>query len=231
MGTTMKQAHAIDAHKAMTVPVLLTLMAVYESWGLGAWVYLGLHGTYGIMWVVKSYTYPDPNWESRVPIWKGIGVWLVLAAYWVPGWLVISRHVEPPPWIVAIAVAAMSFGTMLHFGSDAQKYYVLKARRGLITDGFFARTRNPNYLGEMLIYGSFALIAMHWAPWLILAGFWSSIFVPNMLNKDRSMSRYAEWDAYAARTGLLLPKVFQPTETKPAADPRSGSEAVEESVE
>ena len=37
-----------------------------------------------------------------------------------------------------------------------QKYFVLRARRGLITDGLFSRCRNPNYLGEMMIYGSFA---------------------------------------------------------------------------
>ncbi len=44
---------------------------------------------------------------------------------------------------------------------------MLKVRRGLITDGFFARTRNPNYLGEMMIYGSFAALSMHWIPSMV----------------------------------------------------------------
>lgn len=213
----MKQAHAIDAHKAMTAPVMLALMAFYNSWGLGAWVYLALHGSYGLMWLMKSHTYPDPNWEQRVPVWKGILMWVVLLAYWVPGWLVISRHVVPPAWLVAAAVVAMCFGTLLHFGSDAQKYFVLRARRGLITDGFFARTRNPNYLGEMMIYASFAALAMHWLPWAILAVFWLGVFLPNMRKKDRSMSRYAEWAWYTARTGMLIPKLVQPSEGKPVS--------------
>ena len=29
-------------------------------------------------------------------------------------------------------------------------------RKGLITDGMFSRCRNPNYLGEIFIYGAFA---------------------------------------------------------------------------
>ena len=29
-----------------------------------------------------------------------------------------------------------------------QKYFVLRAKKGLITDGLFSRSRNPNYLGE-----------------------------------------------------------------------------------
>jgi steroid 5-alpha reductase family enzyme len=36
---------------------------------------------------------------------------------------------------------------------DAQKFFVLQLRKGVIQDGLFARTRNPNYLGEVLTYG------------------------------------------------------------------------------
>ena len=43
--------------------------------------------------------------------------------------------------------------------------------------------------------------------WLVNAFFWNAVFVPNMKKKDESMSRYPEWDAYVARTGLLLPKL------------------------
>jgi steroid 5-alpha reductase family enzyme len=42
-----------------------------------------------------------------------------------------------------------------------QKYFVLRARKGLITDGLFMLCRNPNYLGEMMIYGSFAGLPVH----------------------------------------------------------------------
>ena len=53
-------------------------------------------------------------------------------------------------------------GVFLHYVSDAQKFFVLQLRKGLIQDGLFARTRNPNYLGEILIYGGFAVASYHW---------------------------------------------------------------------
>ena len=47
-------------------------------------------------------------------------------------------------------------GIWLHHTADVQKYFVLRARKGLITDGLFSMSRNPNYLGEMFIYAAFA---------------------------------------------------------------------------
>ena len=44
-------------------------------------------------------------------------------------------------------------------GPDAQKYFVLREKKGLITHGFNALSRNTNYLGEIMIYASFNVIA------------------------------------------------------------------------
>ena len=79
--------------------------------------------------------------------------------------------------------------------SDAQKHFTLKVQRGLITDGMFKFIRHPNYLGEMLIYGSFATMApVKYFPisWGVLAFVWLQLFLPNMLGKEASMSRYPQ---------------------------------------
>ncbi len=200
--------HAVDLHKGMTFPVVFAMMAYFDTWTLAAWIYLGLHGSYGLMWVLKSNTYPDPNWEVRLPAWKAVGVWVALLLYWLAPYLLISGGTEAPGWLVCLAITMNVVGSVFHYGSDAQKYFVLKARKGLITTGFFARTRNPNYLGEMLIYASFAALSMHWLPWVVCAVYWLGVFVPNMLRKDKSMSRYDEWDSYTARSWLVIPKPF-----------------------
>jgi len=49
---------------------------------------------------------------------------------------------------------------------------------------------------------------MHWLPWVVCAVYWLGVFVPNMLRKDKSMSRYDEWDSYTARSWLVIPKPF-----------------------
>ncbi|MEM9217461.1 MAG: DUF1295 domain-containing protein [Cyanobacteria bacterium P01_F01_bin.150] len=203
----MKIKHFINLHKGITTPVILGMMLIYDNFELGAWIYLALHGTYGLLWLLKDQLYPDPSWEEEIPFGMGIVGFLVLGLYWVAPWLLISRGVVPPLGLVAGAIALNLIGTVLHYGSDAQKYFMLQERKGLITTGFFSRCRNPNYLGEIMIYGSFALLSMHWLPAVILGLLVVVLFLPNMRKKDESLARYPEFAAYKEQSGFLLPKI------------------------
>ncbi|HEY9883970.1 MAG TPA: DUF1295 domain-containing protein [Thermosynechococcaceae cyanobacterium] len=204
----MKIKHAINLHKGLTAAIVVGLMLAYQNFTLGPWIYLALHGSYGFLWLLKDRLYPDKQWEQVIPLGTGVFTFALLGLYWVPPFLLISRGTVPPLPLVAGAIALNILGVFLHFVSDAQKYYTLKYRAGLITEGLFARCRNTNYLGEVLIYLSFALLAQHWLPFAILALFISLVFVPNMLKKDRSLSRYPDFATYQARSGLLLPQLL-----------------------
>jgi steroid 5-alpha reductase family enzyme len=204
----MKIKHFINLHKGMTFLFVLGLMIVYQNFTLGPMVYLALHGTYGVLWLLKDRIYPDKQWEAEISLPAGLASFMVVNLYWVAPFLLISRGVEPPLWLVTVAIALNILGVFLHYASDAQKYYTLKYHKGLITEGFFTRCRNTNYLGELLIYLSFAMLAMHWLPFLILGGFAVGIFLPNMRKKDQSLSRYPEFADYQAASGLLFPKLF-----------------------
>jgi protein-S-isoprenylcysteine O-methyltransferase Ste14 len=82
-------------------------------------------------------------------------------------------------------------------GSDAQKTFTLQYKKGLIDSGYFERTRNPNYLGEVMIYGSFALASGFLWSWVIMLFFWLVLFLGNMLNKDyNSLMKKAGWPKY-----------------------------------
>ncbi|ABW27069.1 methyltransferase family protein [Acaryochloris marina] len=204
----MKIKYCINLHKGTTFIFILGLMLIYQNFMLGAWVYLALHGTYGLLWLLKDQLYPDKQWEQQYP-WPihllGFGL---ISLYWVAPYILISRRVEPAVPLIAGAIALNIVGVFLHFGSDAQKYLILKYQPRLITEGFFARCRNPNYLGEMLIYLSFAMLTMHWLPFVILGGFFGAVFIPNMLKKDRSLSRYPEFEQYRENSGLFWPKLI-----------------------
>ena len=204
----MKIKHPINLHKFLTSAVVLAMMAIYQNFTIPAWIYLALHGSYGIMWLIKDSLYPDRQWESEIPLPMGITTFVLLGSYWVAPYLLISRSVQPSNLLMTIAIATNLFGVFLHYGSDAQKYFTLKYKKGLITEGFFSRSRNPNYLGEILIYLGFALLACHWIPFVILGLFAGLIFFPNMKKKDESLSRYPEFAAYKERSGLLLPKLL-----------------------
>ncbi|MEG3919653.1 DUF1295 domain-containing protein [Microcoleus sp. T3_A4] len=214
----MKVKHFINLHKGLSFPFILTLMLIYQNFNLGAWVYLALHGTYGLLWLLKDQIYPDKQWEQEISVGTGILGFVLVSLYWVAPFILISSGSQPPLPLVAAAISLNIIGVFLHYSSDAQKYYTLKYRSGLITEGFFARSRNTNYLGEILIYGSFAMLVQHWLPFLILAAFIAGMFIPNMIKKDRSLGRYPEFADYKTTSGLLLPRLFVSTALEPKKD-------------
>ena len=97
----------------------------------------------------------------------------------------------------------------------------------LISDGWYARTRNPNYLGEMLLYASFALLGQTAFMWTHLLLTWSTTFLPNMWWKERSLMRKPGWEAWAARSGFLLPALLPrgPAATAATARPTASPTA------
>lgn len=204
----MQLRQMINFHKGFTAPVVLLMMFCWGNFAVGPCIYLALHGTYGALWLIKDQLFPDRQWQQEINWATAIGGFFVMGLYWLAPLLLISGNRQPSPALLAIAVAINLFGTVLHFGSDAQKHFTLELRKGLITTGFFSRCRNPNYLGELLIYASFALVAMHFIPWLVLAGFGFGVFLPNMRRKDISLSRYPEFQNWYKQTGFLLPKLF-----------------------
>ncbi len=206
----MKQKHFIDSHKGVTFLALLGMMAYFDQWqNPTAWVYLALHGTYGILWVLKSRIFPDKNWERPASLWWGLAVWAGLSLYWLPGFYIMWAGVQSPPWLLGLAVSMNIFGVFLHFTADMQKHIALQLRPGhLITDGMMARVRNINYFGEFLIYAAFAALAATWAAFLPLLLFVSVYWLPSMLRKDKSLSRYPEFAEYKKRSKLFIPFLF-----------------------
>jgi protein-S-isoprenylcysteine O-methyltransferase Ste14 len=197
----------INAHKILVTPIVLAMMLYFHNWSAAAFLYLGLHGTYTLLWLIKQLLFADRRFAQSIPLRIGLLTpFLPLMAYMIGPYLLISEHTVPPNWVFALAAFLCLSGVFLHFVSDAQKFVVLQLRKGLIEDGLFARTRNPNYLGEVLIYAGFAVASWHWEPFVVLAG-WFLYFVRNMRRKDKSMSRHPEFAAYKDRTGMFLPSL------------------------
>ncbi|MBB3778788.1 protein-S-isoprenylcysteine O-methyltransferase Ste14 [Xanthomonas arboricola] len=205
----MKAITYINAHKILVIPVVLGLMWCHHNWTVEAFIYLSIHGAYSLLWLLKGATYPDRRFQSSLPGRIGFFfIFLPLAGYYLAPYLLISRHVQLPPPVIGLILLLFTFGIFLHYVADAQKYYTLKIRKGLIEEGVFGRTRNPNYLGEIMIYSSFSLASYHWLPWLILGTWIFIFFVKSMHRKDESLSRYPGFEEYRKRTGLLLPKLL-----------------------
>ncbi len=210
----LKSSAVINFQKGATAFWVLGLMLYYQNFSDQAWVYLGLHGSYGFCWLLKDKVFPDPKWEVSVTFGSAfVMVAAVLGPYWVIPFLLISpvlgeAHVGANWAWMAFAIVMHTLGVAIMMTADAQKFFTLKYKRGLITTGMFRHIRHPNYLGEMMIYGSYAIVAWYWIPWAILAWVWIGLFAVNMSMKERSMSRYPEWAEYKKASSYLIPKVF-----------------------
>tara|TARA_Y100000389_G_scaffold175474_1_gene186270 strand:+ start:6312 stop:6950 length:639 start_codon:yes stop_codon:yes gene_type:complete len=209
----LKQKHFIDFHKGINSIFILLLMYYFDSWNnIVAWIYLALHGTYGYMWILKSKIFPDRQWESKTSIRYGLFIWLGLSLYWISPYIIISGNSILPfsipmyPIYIFFCLTIYIFGVFLHFTSDMQKYIQLKYNpSNLIDNGMFKSLRNTNYLGELLIYLGFSLLALDWTPIIALMIFIIFIWIPNMYKKDTSLSKYSEFKKYKSKTKRFIP--------------------------
>ncbi|WP_200954701.1 MULTISPECIES: methyltransferase family protein [unclassified Nocardioides] len=211
-------ATVINFQKCLMFPYLGALMWWYDdrtpaATSDAAWIYLALHGSYGLVWYLKDKTFPDHGWQHRLTVPGAVNsILLVLGWYWLFGWLLVSGRggdypIADRPWF-AVCITLVVLGSVVMIAADAQKYFTLRVQRGLITDGMFRFVRHPNYTGEMMIYLGFALLVWHWLPFVVLAWVWFGLFTANMLAKEASMSRYPEWAAYESRTRRVIPFVL-----------------------
>jgi len=207
----LKFAWIINFQKAGTFFFVALLMVIYKNYSTAAWVYMALHGSYGVSWLLKHFAFPDSNWDKKITFGGAVmSFLLVLGPYWLFPYLLISNvlgpnHPAPSNPLLMVCISLHTLGVIIMMVSDCQKYYTLKYHQGLIENGMFKYIRHPNYLGEIMLYSSYALMVGHWIPWVILALIWSVIFFTNMLMKEFSLSRYSNWQAYKRRTSMLFP--------------------------
>lgn len=201
----LKMYSVINFHKIITLFIIFGMMHYFNNFSNAAWVYLGLHGIYGYCWLIKDFGFRDVGFSNRVTVHGGILLYVMLVGwYWLLPYLFISRQMDPSGVLLFAAIAIHTLGITWMIAADCQKHFSLKYRKGLITEGVFAYTRNPNFLGEIMIYGAYALLVNHWVGYLILA-YATVFFYSRMLVKDASISRYPEWGAYEKKSSRLIP--------------------------
>jgi len=96
----------------------------------------------------------------------------------------------------------------------------VRKNEALTTSGPYAYTRNPLYLGSLLIGIGFAVAARSWWVAVALVVMLFAIYVPVILDEEIFLlQKFPDFEDYAKRVPRLLPRV-----TRPAAD-RGGASA------
>lgn len=90
----------------------------------------------------------------------------------------------------------------------------VKKNRELTQTGPYAYTRNPLYLGSMLIAAGFAVALLSWLVGLVLAIGFALIYIPVIASEERFLrSTFPDFDDYCRRVPRLFPRLL-PAQTE-----------------
>ena len=157
----------------------------------------------------------QPDWIAR---WQRIAqrirvpLGFLTAALYLFELLRRAPHPQAVAWSLALVVPG------LWLRGYASGY--VKKNRELTVTGPYAHTRNPLYLGSMLIAAGFAVALLSWLVALALALGFTVIYVPVIASEERFLrASFPGFDDYCRRVPRLIPRLT------PAHNPRNEKSA------
>jgi protein-S-isoprenylcysteine O-methyltransferase Ste14 len=201
----------INAQKTGTIFVMFLLMVYYKNYSTGAWLYLSLHGTYGLLWFLKDMVFPDKSFQEYLTVVPSLLVSLFLLSYWIMGYEVMCGLGDQNPSGKKIfgCFFIFSIGNILMMCADLQKFITLKYKKGLIDDFFLKNNRNTNYFGEILVYLTFAMACGRKEGYIMLIIEWILFFGSRIYLKDLRLARKHGFEVYKKHSYIILFKFFE----------------------
>ena len=154
--------------------------------------------------IQSSQSEPQQDWIAR---WQQVARrirvplgFLTAALYLFELW-----RRAPQPAAVAWSLALVLPGLWLR--AYAAGY--VKKNSELTVTGPYAHTRNPLYLGSMLIAAGFAVALLSWLVALVLAAGFFAIYVPVIASEERFLrATFPEFEQYCRRVPRLIPRLI-----------------------
>jgi protein-S-isoprenylcysteine O-methyltransferase Ste14 len=111
---------------------------------------------------------------------------------------------RPAPGLLALSLLLVVPGLWLR--GYASGY--VKKNAEVTTTGPYAFTRNPLYLGSMLIAFGFALAARSLWIAIVLTALFAAIYIPVIRSEEIYLrTKFAEYEEYATRVPRLIPRL------------------------
>ena len=160
-----------------------------------------------------------PSFPRFLSTWTLQGLWVTLTLSAALAAITTTEQVSLGT-VTSIGLVVWALGIGLEAAADAQKsrFRADPANKGrFIQSGLWSWSRHPNYFGEILLWTGVAIVALPvlrgW-QWVTLI---SPVFVFLLLTRvsgvpllekraDRRWGGEAEYEAYKARTSVLMPR-------------------------
>jgi protein-S-isoprenylcysteine O-methyltransferase Ste14 len=145
---------------------------------------------------------------------------------WIARWQRIARRIRVPLGFLAAALylfelwrraphpAAVAWSLALVLPGLLLRGYAagyVKKNRELTRTGPYSHTRNPLYLGSMLMAAGFAVALLSWPVALLLAVGFAVIYVPVIASEERFLrATFPSFDEYCRQVPRLIPRLAPP---------------------
>jgi len=147
-----------------------------------------------------------PSKEKSAERWERVARRIRVPLGFVVAALYVFELLRRAPEPVAIAWSLALVLPGLWLRGYAAGY--VKKNRELTQTGPYAYTRNPLYLGSILIAAGFAVALLSWVMAAALAAMFLLIYVPVIASEERFLRRtFPQFDAYCRRVPRLIPRL------------------------
>jgi protein-S-isoprenylcysteine O-methyltransferase Ste14 len=141
-------------------------------------------------------TYADAVARLRVPS----GFLIVVVFGWFSRPTQESMAIGIPVSLLGLALRAWAAGC-------------LAKNQQLATGGPYRYTRNPLYIGTLLVAAGLAIASCSPGLALLFAAVFLLVYLPVIQNEEQHLRKiFPEYEAYAERVPALFPRIFAPTE-------------------
>ncbi len=144
---------------------------------------------------------------------------------WIAGWQRVARRIRVPLGFAASALyvwelfraaprpEAVGWSLALVLPGLWLRGYAagyVKKNQELTVSGPYAYTRNPLYLGSMLMAAGFALALMSWPVAVVLGIGFAAIYVPVIASEERFLrGAFPGFEEYCRRVPRLIPRLWR----------------------
>ena len=114
-----------------------------------------------------------------------------------------------PTWrSVVIGIPVIFLGLLIRAMASGH----VRKNEALATSGPYAYTRNPLYLGSLLIGIGFAVAARSWWVGIVLVAIFFAVYIPVILDEEAFLrEKFPEFDEYARRVPRMFPRLTPAT--------------------
>jgi protein-S-isoprenylcysteine O-methyltransferase Ste14 len=164
--------------------------------------------------------------NRKMETWQRIARRIRVPLGFVTAALYLFELWRKPPHPAAIAWSLLLVVPGVWLRGYASGY--VKKNRELTQTGPYAYTRNPLYLGSILIAAGFAAALLSWPVAGILAAMFLIIYVPVIASEERFLrSTFPDFEAYCRRVPRLLPRVSAARPARAETEVSSGKFSLE----